>query len=104
MRGTCHHSISDERDGGDLLQMSAIEVRVGRQGRIVIPAAFRESLALRPGDPLVATIDDGRLVLERREAVLARVRRRFQSIPPGVSLADELIQERRAEALREAGP
>lgn len=83
--------------------MSAIEVRVGRQGRIVIPATLRESLDLRPGEALIATVDDGRLVLERRASVLARLRQRFQSIPPGISLADELIHERRLEAQREAG-
>lgn len=44
---------------------------------------------------------DGRLVLEKREAVLERLKRRFSHIPPGVSLVDELIAERRAEARRE---
>lgn len=84
--------------------MSAVEVRLGRQGRIVIPAALRETLGLHPGEALIATVDDGRLVLERRASVLARLRQRFQSIPTGVSLADELIQERRLEAQREADP
>jgi len=82
--------------------MSAVEVRVGRQGRIVIPAALRESLDLHAGESLIATVDEGRLVLERRASILARLRQRFQSIPPGISLADELIQERRLEAQREA--
>jgi len=40
----------------------------------------------------------GRLALEEREAVLQRLRQRFAHIPAGVSLADELISERRAEA------
>jgi hypothetical protein len=41
-----------------------------------------------------------RLAPEEREAVLQRLRQRFAHIPPGVSLADELISERRAEARR----
>jgi hypothetical protein len=43
----------------------------------------------------------GRLALEEREAVLQRLRQRFAHIPAGVSLADELISERRAESRRE---
>jgi hypothetical protein len=39
--------------------------------------------------------------LEKREAVLDRVKRRFSHIPSGVSLAEELIAERRTEARRE---
>ncbi len=42
----------------------------------------------------------GHLALEEREAVLQRLRQRFAHIPPGVSLADELISERRAESRR----
>lgn len=42
--------------------------------------------------------DDG----ERRREALARARALFVQIPPGVSLADELIAERREEARREA--
>ena len=34
---------------------------------------------------------------ERRGVVVARLRARFHTVPPGVSLADELIQERLLE-------
>ena len=44
--------------------------------------------------------EDGRLLLEKREAVLRRLRQRFAHIPAGVSLADELISERRTESGR----
>ena len=40
-------------------------------------------------------------MLEKREVVLERVKRRFSHIPSSVSLAEELVAERRAEA-REA--
>lgn len=40
-------------------------------------------------------------VAKEQDAVLQRVKRRFSHIPPGVSLAEELIAERRAEADRE---
>lgn len=76
-------------------------VNVGPQGRIVIPARLRKSLAIEQGDILVARLEEGRIVLEKREEVLARVWRRFGSVPREVSLADELISERREEGQRE---
>ena len=79
------------------------DVRVGPQGRVVIPARMRDALHLSPGEVLVARVDGDRLVLERREAVLARLRAAFRSaVPPATSLVDELIAERRDEAAREA--
>jgi hypothetical protein len=54
-----------------------------------------------PGDILAAVVEDQRLVLEKRDAVLQRLRQRFAHIPAGVSLADEVIAERQAESRRE---
>jgi len=68
---------------------------------LVIPAELRRELSLSSGDVLLAAIEGQRLVLEKREAVLERVRRRFSHIPSEVSLAEELIAERRAEVRRE---
>lgn len=77
------------------------KVTVGPQGRLVIPAELRREMSISSGDVLLAAVEGQRLVLEKREAVLERAKRRFSHIPPGVSLADELIAERRAEARRE---
>ncbi|HET9229188.1 MAG TPA: hypothetical protein VFR31_21090 [Thermoanaerobaculia bacterium] len=41
-------------------------------------------------------VENQRLVLEKREAVLQRLLRRFEHIPVEVSLSDELISERRS--------
>jgi AbrB family looped-hinge helix DNA binding protein len=78
------------------------EIRVGPQGRLVIPAPLRRTLGIDPGDTLVIRLEDNRLVLEKRETILARLRDRFRRVPPEVSLADELIRERREEVRREA--
>lgn len=83
------------------LRLEAGQLRLGPQGCLVIPAEIRQQLGFKTGEPLVATIEDGRLVLEKPANVVRRLRRRFQAVPAGVSLARELILERRREAERE---
>lgn len=78
------------------------EVQVGAQGRLVIPASLRKALNLKPGDRLIARKVGESLVLERREAIEKRLQDRFRHIPKEVSLVNELIAERRAEAAKEA--
>lgn len=79
----------------------AIDVRLGPQGRIVVPAELRRALGLQEGALLCARIDDGRLVLEPRREVLRRLRGRFAKAPATVSLSEELITDRAKEARRE---
>ena len=67
----------------------------------MIPARMRKRLGIGAGERLVARVEDGRVVLEKRENVLRRLRGRFAGVPTEVSLADELISERREEATRE---
>ncbi len=79
------------------------ELRIGPQGRVVIPAAIRKALGLEPGQIVVGHVEEGRLVLEPRDTVLRRVQARFaDAVPRDVSVAEELISERRQEARREA--
>lgn len=77
------------------------EVHLGRQGRLVIPAALRRLLGFEEGDTLVARSEEGRLILEKRETIKRRLKARFSQLPKGTSLADELIADRREEAKRE---
>ncbi len=76
---------------------------IGPQGRLVVPVELRRRLGIETGDVLVARADDDRIVLERRDAILARIRRRLAPGPGEASMVDELIAERRAEAARELG-
>lgn len=76
-----------------------VSVRLGAQGRLVVPAALREALGFKTGDQLVVRVQDGRLVVESRESVVRRVQERFGA--PGRNLVKELIAERRREARRE---
>lgn len=77
------------------------EVQLGAQGRVVIPAHLRKAMDLKPGDRLVARQDGDSIVLERRENLVKRLQARFSNIPKAISLADELITERQAEAALE---
>jgi AbrB family looped-hinge helix DNA binding protein len=78
------------------------EVRVGPLGRLVIPAPMRHALGIDAGSTLIARLEDGRLILEKRETIENRLRDRFRVVPPEVSLSDELIRERREIARLEA--
>lgn len=82
--------------------LSQTEIQLGRQGRLVIPSAFRQALGFESGDHLIARIENGRLVLEKAETIKKRLKHRFAHVPKSVSLADELIAERREEAKRDA--
>ena len=84
-----------------MAQATHASVRVGPQGRLVIPAEIRRRLGLGTGDTLLLRVQEESLVLETREAVLARVKAAFDDVPRDVSLVDELLAERRAEAARE---
>jgi AbrB family looped-hinge helix DNA binding protein len=80
------------------------KIRLGPDGRVVIPAAFRDALDLREGDILFARIESDEIHLLTSAAAMrcaqAIVR---QFVPEGISLVDELIEDRRREVEREAG-
>lgn len=80
-----------------------IPVRLGPQGRLVVPVELRRELGLEEGTEMAIRTDGRRLILEPRSEVLRRLRRRFDEVPDGVSLADELVADRAEEARRESG-
>ncbi|MBI2164887.1 MAG: AbrB/MazE/SpoVT family DNA-binding domain-containing protein [Chloroflexi bacterium] len=84
-----------------MARQSDTKVRVGPQWRVVIPSSIRKALGLNPGDTLTARVEEGRLVLEKRQHILVRLKKRYAAVPPGVSLVEDLVAERRAEAQQE---
>ena len=69
---------------------------------MVIPATFRREMGVKVGDTLIAEVVDGELRVRPRNLAVANAQRLMRElVPPGVSLADELIADRRAEAARE---
>jgi AbrB family looped-hinge helix DNA binding protein len=82
---------------------NATRMRVGSQGRVVIPAELRRALRLEPGEVLVGRVEHDRLILERRATILGRLQARFQgAMPTGVSLSEGLLAERQKESQRES--
>lgn len=92
----------DLRNHATTMSAGPMEVCLGRQGRLVIPAALRRSLGLAEGDTLVARQEHGRLVLEKPETIKERLRARFAKVPADRRLVDELLAERRLDAQRES--
>ena len=80
-----------------------VRLTLGPGGRVVIPAALREAMEVEEGDAILAWVEAGELHLlsPRVGARLAQAMLKGV-LPEGVSLADELIAERRAEAGAEA--
>jgi AbrB family looped-hinge helix DNA binding protein len=79
-----------------------MKATIAEGGRLVVPAEFRRQLGMQPGTEVVIDIDDGALRIRTFADILARVQanvRRY--VPEDVSLVDELIAERRAEAAKE---
>jgi hypothetical protein len=60
---------------------------------------LRRAVGVAAGDEIVALAADDGILLLPRIAVKARLRRMFANV--GGSMADELLRERRAEALAE---
>ncbi len=78
------------------------KAKIGPSGRVVIPAAFRKEMGLKAGDEVLMRLEDGEVTLYTRAQAIRRAQelvRRY--VPKDVSLADELIAERRREVEQE---
>lgn len=76
--------------------------KVDSAGRIVVPAEMRRELGLQPGSEVMVRFQDGEIRVTTRKEALRRAQDLVCAlVPKNVSLADELIAERRAEARRD---
>jgi len=83
-------------------RLSPVKVKLGPDGRVVVPAPFREALGLKEGDTLIASAEQGKLSFLTIPAAVRRAQEMLrQFVPEGVSLVDELIQDRRREVEEE---
>ena len=80
----------------------AVRVTVGENGRLVLPARFRQALGLSGAGQVVLTLegDAVRVTSVRRRLMEARDRlRRF--VPARQGMVDALLKERQAEEAQE---
>jgi len=83
-------------------QVALWNCRIDASGRIVLPHELRAECKLDHGDELVITIEDGAIVIRTYAAAMQRLQDQFcADLPEGVSLADELMEERKQEATRD---
>jgi AbrB family looped-hinge helix DNA binding protein len=77
-------------------------MKMSEGGRVVIPAEVRKALSIKEGDTVILELVDGEAHLFTRREQLRRAQALVrQYVPEGVSLVDELIAGRRAEAAHE---
>ena len=76
--------------------------RVGQNGRMVIPAAFRKAMGIEVGDEILPRVEDDelRITTQRQRIRRAQLRAR-RYLKPGTSLVEELLSERREAARNE---
>lgn len=79
------------------------KVAVDQQGRVLIPAEMRQALSLKAGDALTLHVDEHGVIRLRSTAQAMKAAQEYlrHLVPDDVSLSDELIADRRAEAARE---
>ena len=79
--------------------MQPQRVKIIEGGKLVIPAAMRRELGIATGDTVVVDVTDGEQRVRTLSAAIARAQAILRRhVPEGVSLADELIADRRQEA------
>ena len=76
-----------------------LQMKMSEGGRVVIPIEIRQALGLKEGDAILWELLDGEARITTR---LQRIRQAQalvrKHVTPDISLADELIADRRLEA------
>lgn len=82
--------------------MHDVRTKIGDGGRVIIPAIFRQALHLEAGDDIILHFGDNEIHIITPEQALiklqAKVKSYLDKADKPVSLVDELIAMRRAEA------
>ena len=78
--------------------------RMSNEGRIAIPTVCRKQIGLQPGQEVIIKVTPEGLLLTSYDQALDQFQDEVAKlVGPGVSLVDEVIADRRAEAPKEAG-
>ncbi len=85
-----------------LMSNLMVRTKVAEGGRIVIPAKIREALDIRIGENVTLEVEDNELrIMTGREALRRLQTLARKHVPPGRSIVDEFLKERREEAARD---
>ncbi|MBX9826674.1 MAG: MraZ N-terminal domain containing protein [Xanthobacteraceae bacterium] len=77
-------------------------LKLGAKGRLLLPAEMRAALGLQEGELVTAWQKDGEVLLHSHLHGLRKIRDEARALAQATGYAsDELIAERRAEALKE---
>lgn len=103
---SCHNRVIMPSDAKKKLQESkgrhySATIKVGKQGRVVIPAKLRELAGVRVDDELVARWDGGRIVLESRGQILQRLRNQWKQLAGNADPVEELFRMREEDVILE---
>ncbi len=83
----------------DPASVTSAQLTVSLEGRFVIPAGMRAAMRIGPDSIVTARVVNGELRVIAPAVAIRRARDMVRdAVPDGVSLAGELIAERRAEA------
>lgn len=75
---------------------------LSKEGRLLIPAAIRNELGLRSGEPLTLSVVHGELRITSRITAIRRMQERLAHLRDSEHpVVDELLRERRDAAERE---
>ena len=81
---------------------NVIHTKLSEGRRVAIPADLCQQYGIEPGDPVVLEPSDSGIVMRPLDTVIREVQAYFADVaPPGVSLSEELLRDRREEAQRE---
>ena len=82
--------------------VEAMALNISSDGRILVPQQMREAMMLDPDGRVTALVENGELRIVAPRAAIRRLQRMARQYrKPGESVVDELIAERRTEAMRE---
>jgi AbrB family looped-hinge helix DNA binding protein len=80
-----------------------IHTKLGEGRRVVIPAELCERYGLNPGDPVVLEPSESGITVRPLDDVIEDVQAYFAGAAPAkIVLSEELLRDRRKEAVKEA--
>lgn len=87
----------------DVQAPEPVRATVESGGSVTVPETFLDALGVSEGDSVVLSLEGDEVRIHGPDAAIRRVQRLVaRYVPADVSLADELIRERRRAAARES--